>query len=264
MSGRQPDKILQKADEIKIEGRDHRALPDYIDKYPEKVLILELENELPEKFDWDLMMVYSEKMNGNFYMCVSNKFQMEECRIRGLKFYYRYAVTSFYELDALKEAGVSYALIGVPLIFDLNNVARYEIPLRAIPNLAYEPYLDRPNGICGGWIRPEDVEAYGEYIDVFEFYAPKMLEKESTLYHIYAENKNWPGNLNLLVDFLNFDADNRLIYDEDNFAERRMNCKQRCMSGRTCHYCIDQLKFEQVIRKYRDNKLAQSSEKDNI
>lgn len=254
LSNRQPDKILSKADEIKIEARDHRAIPDYIEKFPDKTLILELENDLPNEFSWDMIVVYSEKMNGNFYCSTSNKYQMEECRTRGIKFYYRYMVTSFYELDALKEMGVSYILVGVPLIFDLKNVSRYDIPLRAIPNLAYEPYLNHSNGIQGGWIRPEDTEKYEKYISVFEFYAPKMLEKESTLYHIYAENKNWPGNLNLLIDNLNFDCDNRIIYDDDNFAERRMNCRQRCMSGKTCHYCVDCMKFEAVVRKYRDYK----------
>ena len=254
LSGRQPDKILQKADEIKIELRDFRAIPDYIEKFPEKTLIIEMENEIPDDFNWDLMEVYSEKMNGNFYIATSNKYQMDVCKSKNIKFYYKYTVSSFFELDSLKEMGVSYALIGVPLIFDLKNVKRYGIPLRAIPNLAYEPYLNRANGICGGWIRPEDVKAYGRYIDVLEFYAPKMLEKESTLYHVYAENKNWPGNLNLLIDNLNFDCDNRIIYDDDNFAERRMNCRQRCMSGKTCHYCVDCMKFEAVVRKYRDYK----------
>ena len=74
LSGRQPDKILKNADEIKIEVRDHRAIPDYIEKFPDKTLILELENDLPEHFDWELIVVYSEKMNGNFYCATSNKF----------------------------------------------------------------------------------------------------------------------------------------------------------------------------------------------
>ena len=33
LSARQQDSLLKKADEIKIELRDFRALPDYIDKY---------------------------------------------------------------------------------------------------------------------------------------------------------------------------------------------------------------------------------------
>lgn len=134
-------------------------------------------------------------------------------------------VTSFYELQALKELEVSYVLIGAPLIFNLDAVKNTNIPIRAIPHIAYEPYLPHKNGICGGWIRPEDVSAYEKYITVFEFRASKNLEKEATLYHIYGERGTWDGNLNLLIDNLNFNFDNRALYDEENFAIRRMNCK---------------------------------------
>jgi hypothetical protein len=183
---------------------------------------------------------------------------VSECSLRNIKYYYKYPATSFFELEGLKNIGVSYVLVGIPLIFDLKNVASYGIPLRAIPNLAYEPYIKHNNGIRGGWIRPEDTEKYGSFIDVFEFYAPKELNKEAAMYHVYAENKAWPGNLNLLIDYLEFDFDNRLLYDADNFANRRMNCKQKCMNGKPCHYCETQLLFPQTTlmqyKEYRDNK----------
>ena len=50
-----------------------------------------------------------------------------------------------------------------------------------------------------------------------------------------------------------------VIYDEENFAERRMNCRQRCMSGKTCHYCVDQIKFMETILKYRNRKIIEKS-----
>lgn len=254
LSGRQPEKILRKADEIKIEMRDFRAIPVYMEKYPDKTLILEVENELPEDFNWEEIAVYAQK-HQDFYCSVSNKNQMTECKLREIKFYYKYFVSYYYELKALKDAGVSYVLIGAPLIFDLKNVASYGIPIRAIPNLAYEPYLERENGICGSWIRPEDGEAYGKYIAVFEFYAPDSLDKEAALYRVYAQNKSWPGNLNLLIDYLNVDYDNRLFYDEKNFAERRMRCKQRCMRDDSCHYCLNQFKFiDTTLKKYIEYK----------
>ena len=74
LSARQPDSVLKKADEIKIELRDYKAIPDYIEKFPDKTLILEFVNELPEQFNWNILTVYSEKMNGNFYCAVSNSF----------------------------------------------------------------------------------------------------------------------------------------------------------------------------------------------
>lgn len=196
-------------------------------------------------------------MNGNFYCALSDLNILPECSLRNIKYYYKYAVTTLYEVVGLKNLGVSYLLIGAPLMFDLKTVASYNIPLRAIPNLAYEPYIKQENGICGGWVRPEDVEIYGEYIDVFEFYAPDSLDKEKATFKVYAENKNWPGNLNLLIDHLDFNYDNRLFYDEENFAKRRMGCKQKCLSGGSCHYCLDQFYFvDKVLKKYletRDN-----------
>ena len=141
MSARQPNAVLKKADEIKIQIRDFRAIPDYIEKYPNKTLILEMSNEIPEDFDWTVIQAYSEKMNGNFYCALSDLSFTPECSLRGIKFYYRYPVTSFYELEGLKNIGVSYVLIGVPLCFDLKTVASYKIPIRMVPNLAYEPYI---------------------------------------------------------------------------------------------------------------------------
>ena len=255
LSARQPYSILKKADEIKIELRDYQAIPEYIEKYADKTLILEFTNDIPKDFDWNLIAAYVEKMGGGFYCALSDLSLVPECALRNIKFYYKYAVTTLYELAALKEIGVSYALIGAPLMFDLKSAAAFKIPLRAIPNLAYEPYIKHKNGIIGGWVRPEDVDKYGEYISTFEFYAPKALDKEATLFKVYAENKTWPGNLNLLIENLDFDYDNRLFYDEEHFAERRMKCKQKCLSGHSCHYCVDQFYFvEHVLKKYRDLK----------
>lgn len=253
MSARQPNAVLKKADEIKIQTRDFRAIPDYIEKYPDKTLILEVSNEIPKDFDWNVIKAYSEKMNGNFYCALSDLSLTPECSLRGIKFYYKYPATSFYELEGLKNIGVSYVLIGVPLCFDLKTVASYKIPIRMIPNLAYEPYIKHGNGIIGGWIRPEDGDKYGEYVETFEFYAPESLDKEAALYRVYAENKTWPGDLDLLIDYLDYPCRN-IIIDEDNFAERRMGCKQKCLTNTSCHYCYNQLNSVNIIKKYQDYK----------
>lgn len=255
LSARQPNNVLKKADEIKLEMRDFRAIPDYIEKFPDKTLILELENELPKDFNWDVIAAYSQKMEERFFCAVSNIAQIPECVEHGIKYYYKYAANSMFEVDTLASYKVSYILVGTPLMFNLKNVASYQIPLRFIPNLAYEPYLSRKNGLVGGWVRPEDIDKYGQYLAVAEFYAPGSLDKESTLFHVYAENKTWPGNLDLLIEGLGINFDNRVLYDADNFAIRRMNCKQKCLDGKTCHYCENQIYFvDKILRKYADYK----------
>ena len=115
-----------------------------------------------------------------------------------------------------------------------------------VANLAYDSYIPRADGIKGFYIRPEDVEAYEKYISTIEF-AIDDLSKEGTLLHVYKDNKEWPGNLNLLLTNLNFNIDNRSI--PDNFAEVRMNCQQRCMRNKNCHFCDSAFLFGDQVRK---------------
>lgn len=247
LSGRQPRELLRKADQIKVEMRDYRALPMYLEDYPDKEIILDFE-ELPENFQWEFL----EEINNGNLVCALNRLDfISFCKKHNLKFYYKYPVTSFYEIYNLKMSGCCYVVIGSVLVHYLDKVAIYKVPVRFYPNLAYEPYMANKDGIIGGWVRPEDIEAYGKYISVSEFYAPKSLEKEASLFHIYAENKQWPGNLNLLIDNLKVDCDNRIIYDAEHFAERRMNCEHKCLIGKHCDYCYKQvLGSEKLIQSY--------------
>ena len=257
MSGRQPENVLRKADEIKLELRDWQALPDYIEKYNDKTIILEFTKDVPNDFNWDLIQAYSEKMEGKFHCALADLSMIETFSLqqRGIKYYYKYSVQTFFEAAGLADLGVSQLLVGTALMADLPNLRSLRVPLRAIPNLAYEPYIKRKNGIIGGWIRPEDVDKYGEFIAVFEFYAPKNLRKEQALYRVYADQKTWPGNLSQLIDYLDFDFDNRLLWDEKHFAQRRMTCGQKCLKGSNCKYCYSQLNIvETHLKPYLEYK----------
>ena len=95
-------------------------------------------------------------------------------------------------------------------------------------------YMKRRSGVCGTYVRPEDVDAYGEYVDHMEF-DTQDLKKEETLLRIYKQDKNFPGNLNFLLDYLNDNVDNRII--PEDFGKFRMSCKQVCQINNSCHYC---------------------------
>ena len=89
-------------------------------------------------------------------------------------------------------------------------------------------------------VKEEQKELFISDISMFEF-ENVDLKQEETLLHVYKENQNWPGNLNLLIQELNFNVDNRAIPEE--LGERRMTCGQRCWSNSTCHLCHGALKF---------------------
>jgi hypothetical protein len=252
LSINQKTKYLEEADEIKMKSKDWKYAEVVRTDYPSTPIIFEVDK------DFELKNFLNFNLKNFIYAC-DNIDQMKLCKEYNVSFYYKYTITSYYEAEALKGLGVCYFQIGVPLIFDLKTIASFHVPLRAIANLAYEPYLPHKDGIAGSWIRPEDVDKYATYIDTLEFYGdPVRHEKEETLYKIYAKDKTWPGNLNLIIDHLNFDVDNRLIYD-DGFAERRMNCKQKCVSEPgSCHYCLDRMKFQKHLSNFAKSQNGKS------
>ena len=206
---------------------------DFIEQMPEKTYILDLPKEETLNLDLKACQVFAEKVN--FMICLHDLRAAKLLAATGLKWYWAYPITTYFELQGVIALNPCYLYITAPLTMDLVNVSKItSIPLRMTPNLAYDAYIPRENGICGQWVRPEDTDKYEFYISVYEF-AAVDLTKEATLFHVYAENKEWPGNLNMLLTNLNFDIDNRTI--PEDIIDVRMHCKQRCMSGGRCRLC---------------------------
>lgn len=223
---------------------DRERLIDYTEEFPDKDFILCIPKDY-EELNWEMYKAYSEKVN--FMLCIDNLKLASECHYYGIKFYWSYPCFTWYELRSLIALEPCYITLNAPLSFELDKIQQAtNIPVRLCPNLAYDAYIPRENGIYGTWVRPEDTEVYGAYVDVFEFEA-EDLNREAALLHIYKDNKEWPGNLNLLITNLNYNIDNRSI-DED-LANKRVKCGQRCMRTETCHLCETCFKLGNKIRE---------------
>ena len=128
----------------------------------------------------------------------------------------------------------------------MDKLSNFNIKFRMCPNVAYDNYIPRENGLYGQWVRPEDIEYYNS-IYIFDFENVDLIQ-EKTLYHIYAEQKNWPGDLNLLFTNFNLHIDNRLILKE--LGKRRSTCGQRCQNKNIgCNFCKTALTYIQNINK---------------
>ena len=121
--------------------------------------------------------------------------------------------------------------------------------IRIAPNLAYDAYIHRKNGIIGTYVRPEDIDVYEPYVDIC-FFRFDTLAEERRLFSIYHDDKIWPGNLMLLIKNLNYNVDNRGIDKE--FAERRLTCRQNCCRNGLCHYCENYFKLINTIDKHQN------------
>ena len=244
---RQPISVLRRADQIRVAYEDRDMMLDLIEQLPDKTYIVEISNN-PKEINWNLFEMYNDKVDLLFSL--SDLSFVPQCKEHGIRFFWAYPITSYFELDGLVALEPAYLFLGAPLCFDLPNIAAItEIPVRLCANLAYDAYVPRINGICGQWIRPEDVPAYEPYVEVIDFWI-KDTQREQILLSVYKEKKTWPGNLNLLIDNLNVNVDNRAFAAD--FGEHRVKCGQRCLSHSTCHYCQSAFDLATALSKKAD------------
>jgi hypothetical protein len=260
VSGRQPYSVLKKADEIKVQFIDKDIIMDFVEKIPDKTIILDVPGD---EEDWATWAMYNEKFY-EFFIALHDLSRAAEFNQANIKWYWPYPITTYYELGMIMNLHPSYVMIGQPLSFDLDRIVNHlyddcspenskPVPLRMVVNVAHPRYLPTNgiHGICGQWVRPEDAAIYSTRIQCFEF-EDVDLKQEEVLLQIYKEHQTWPGNLNLLIKKLDFNVDNRAIPEE--LGERRMVCGHKCWSGSGCHFCVSALQFAEQVRKIHASK----------
>ena len=233
----QSDDILEQADEIKFLSSTN--FYDIAEKYPDKKFVLEVDKSITEEGWLGIAAAASEY---DITVCLDALELAQECIKRGFKFYWKYPITSYYELRGLIDLGVSQVFLGAPLYFDLPFISRLGVPIRLCANQCYFDSIPREDGVCGTYIRPEDVDIYDKYIETIEFLAPK--EKEATLFKIY-KNKVWKGNLDILLNNFNWNVDNRIIPEQ--FGEARVQCRQSCQGHGSCKLCYSAIKLAGAV-----------------
>lgn len=210
-----------------------------------------------EEIDWDELNTFRQIFN--IILAFEDANNIPIATEKEYKSFWSYPVSTYWELNGILDLGACEVLLDAPLYFDLKNVKtickrKNNAEIRLIANECFSSYIKRnpKTGIYGTYIRPEDIEAYEKYVSHIEFITDS-LEKELTLIKIYKEQKLWPGNLNLLLNNLGTNVDNR-GFDKE-FARRRMNCAQRCQNNGRCHFCHLIFSHINIIdrnRKYLD------------
>ena len=249
---------LAQCDEIRVDYKDRGRLADFItDKWKcDKDIYIYIPANT--EVDWRNLQTYQEVLS--MYIAVADPSMIEIAKSNGFEAFWSYPASSYWELRGLLDLGVCQVLLDAPLYFDLEKAkaACGDVEIRLVANKCFNGYMKRRDGICGTYVRPEDVDAYSRYVDHMEFDTDGDLRKEITLLRIYKQDKHWPGNLNILLTYLNTNVDNRGF--DEKFGRMRMNCYQACQRSASCHYCRSVFTFITTTLKHKDELAAQLEE----
>ena len=233
LSSHQTAEYLKKADEIRVLYKDHNIIPDLLEKYPTATINLVKFDSEP--VDWQKIQLYWGLSQGRFMLGLINAQDIGEALNRKIPVYHRVPAHSFFELRDMEQAGMCAAYIGAPIFFQTDKMNNFTIPIHHIANLATpEGSLSKQDGVCGTWIRPEDVRVYEPYIDTLEFSG--NIQQEQALVRIYAEQHKWGGSLHDVIFDLEHNALSRML--PPHLIEMRMQCGQKCMAmPQKCQLC---------------------------
>ena len=232
---------LKDADEISIKYIEDKGLLEFLERHKEQRIILRVVVKTFSTSEADkLVAIHKVHPEYNFTVGIDeyNAELVAKLGEKQVPFYFLepvkdWEVLSHYVIDL----GVSDIDLSGALAFELPKVKHFlkkfgpNTQIRVTPNLmrASSPHCPPLQSF---FIRPNDVEAYEDYVDVMEF---EGLEHQDTFFNIYAKEKAFVGKLNQVIYNFPLTIDNLGLIPA--FGERRLGCGRECLSGGRCRRC---------------------------
>lgn len=221
--------ILSKVDEIKIPYDNISEIEYYFGQYPEVEFVIQINSGA------EVNIELLKELNGKYNITLEliNIRNTDIYNKYNLKWFWKYPIQTFYDLQDLKRLGADQVLIEAPLFFDLKTVKSFDIKVRVIANQCYQNYIPRENGIHGCWILPQHMHLYEDYVYMVEFHYINKIQYKKLL-EVYKERKDWVEDCDLIFHNFNYHILGTAI--SEDLGAARLTCKQRCAQGR-CHLC---------------------------
>ena len=229
-------KYLPEIDEFNIDFKNKQIkLKQFLDLYAQsqRVNIRLPKNYTPEDVD---LLVSAYEHGYNIRVVVPPLPGLQKLTI---PFYCSDPCWTWDQFMSCVSLGVTDVFISGDLGFELDKVSKVakenNIQVRCYANIAQSNgWEDWSDGIKQFFIRPEDMEIYGDYVDVIEFY--DSVERQNVLYEVYFKNKEWNGKLREIIQGVKNDVNNYYLLGEE-FAKRRIRCERNCLKGKNCKLC---------------------------
>ena len=176
-----------------------------------------------------------------YTFCLSNHSvayaQMIDELFTDIPHYYNITICTWDDLMAFLNTipNLSDILIAESLGFELPAIAAIcsasNIKVRVYPDVAEAANLSIPD-MFKFFIRPEDIEVYSKFVDVFELFHK---ENQETIYDIYANQKTWQSSIKEIIIGLEEDVSCSKML---KFGDKRVDCGRKCMRlASSCGIC---------------------------
>lgn len=259
--------LLDTADEISIWYQPGRAteLIDFIQKHQNQRIILKIGYQDNSNSSWfstnkeyELINAIKEKYTGA-NIAVEFFTKDSEFNLKNLivPYFFSTPISTFDQLHYYIDKGVSDVILESDICFSLKCAkticSNHGVKIRIDPRRAsssapsYDP-------LTHFFIRPEDLSALDNYIDVIFF----DTINQDIYYNIYFKDKEWFGDLQDLIEGLNFSVDNRCIIP--SFGTIRATCSKKCKSTGKCNICPQ---IYSISKKLANNDLIIRRKKDH-
>lgn len=240
---------LKDADQFKIKYRPaDRTLEDFLDVYQQKSIVIDVADSF-EEIDAQLFKgLYEKYKNFRLIIDFNNKEHLDRVREYNLPFFFSNFVTTIDQLNGFLTYQPTDMYICEELGFNLHKVSKLlhdnNIKVRVFPNICQSSFPETPS-IKTFFIRPEDMESYSAFVDIFEIVSDK--ERQRVLFKIYRQEK-WFGKINEIIPTFKNDLDSRYIIE--NFGSIRSKCGKRCMyNPRTCSICDRYVEMAKTLQE---------------
>ena len=253
-------KYIQDADELKIKyRRSDRTLPDFLEKYKNKIIIIDVSDSFEENDAQLLKELYQKYKNIKVIFNFNNNIYLSRVRKYEIPYFFSDPVTTIDQLHGFLNYYPTDMYICEELGFSLEKISKLlhdnNVRVRVYPNICQSSFPETPS-IKTFFIRPEDISAYSAFVDVFELISDES--RQQTLFKIYKREK-WFGKLKDLIPTFKGELDSKYILS--SFGEIRSRCGKRCMyQSDRCSICD---RFLELADTLKENNIIVRKEKIN-
>lgn len=132
--------------------------------------------------------------------------------------------------------------------FSLDKISKIlhdkNIKVRVFPNICQSSFPETPS-LFTFFIRPDDIPAYSQFVDVFELVSDKSRQK--TVLKIYKQHK-WFGEISEIIPTFKGRLDAKFLLND--FGAFRSVCGKRCLyKQNSCNICSRMLELSETMKE---------------